>query len=473
MRVPLAYNIESRSASTAKDARVVNAYIDTEGQIRRVIKRPGLASFTVTPALAAASAQGMYPFKATGKLYPIVSNTLYEVTTAGASTSKGAVTAGLYSYTETSDFAYLFFHNGTDAYYLDSPTATLTHITDVNFPTNQTPAFTLAPGAVYLDDTVYVMTTTGRIYNSGVETVANGTWNSLNYVTKSSEPDGGVAICKHLSYLVAFGQWSGEFFYDAANPTGSPLARNDTAKMEVGCANGQSLVQFLTNQTSLWVGQARETGRGVYKLDGLAPKKISTKVIDSYLNADSLTNVRAWAIMVEGHPMYVLTLKDSGYTFIYDLHESMWYQWTSDNGAGVESFFTQEFFSSIGGVSYLLGGSTGLISKMNNTTYQDLGVSINFRVVTPRFDGGTIKNKFHRNLTVIGDTFTSAGTISIKHSEDDYVTWSTYRTVDMTQKKPVIWQLGYFKRRAFDVWSTTNLPIRLEALESEVEGGID
>lgn len=471
MRIPLAFNLESRTNSTSKDSRIVNAYVDTEGQTKRVIKRPGLATFTVSPALAVSSAQGMYAFRGTGKLYPVVSNTLYEVTTGGVSTNKGAVAAGLYSFVETSSVPYLFLHNASNAYYLNGTSGTFTAISDVNFPTNQTPAYTLVPGAVYLDDTVYVMTTTGRIYNSAVEDVSNGTWDALNFVEKTSEPDGGVAITKHLSYVLAFGQWSGEFFYDNANPTGSPLSRNDTAKMEIGCAAGMSVVQFSSAQSVVWLGQSRETGRAIYMLEGLAPKRISTKAIEGFLNADLLTNVRAWAVLIAGHPMYVLTLKDTGFTLVYDLHEKLWHQWTSDNGSGVEGFFNQEFFASLAGKSYLLNSTTGVVSTLSDTTYQDLGVNINFRIVTPNLSGDSNKNKFMFSLELIGDAFTSAGTISIRHTDDDYQTWSAYRTVDMTKKRPIAYQWGYFKRRALDIWSTVNLPIRLEAMEPNIVEG--
>lgn len=536
VRIPLAHQLSSRTNSTTKDARIVNAYVETEESKKYVIKRPGLASFTITPALGASTAQGMYAFRGTGKLYPIVNNTFYEVTTAGASTNKGAVTSGIYSFVETSSMPYLFIHNNTDAYNLNGTTGTFTKLTDPAFPTNQTPALTLVPGAIYLDDTVYVMTTTGRIYNSSIENTAGVTftgsiattvltvtaitegvlavgqlvsgagvavgtyitalgtgtggtgtytvgvsqtvaseamvinaWNALDYTSKASEPDGGVALAKHLSYLVAFGQWSTEFFYDAANPTGSPLARNDTAKTEIGCANAQSVVQILSNQTVMWIGQGRETGRGVYHIIGTAPQKVSTKAIDEFLNADPLTNVRAWSIAIAGTVFYVLTLKDSGYTFAFDLKDKVWTQWTSDNGAGVESFFTPEFFASLGNVSYVqLPG--GLVSKVSTSTYQDLGININYRVVTPKLDNNDNKNKFWFSVELMGDMVT--GTASIRHTNDDYQTWSTYRSVDLSMKRPIIYQLGQGKRKAFDIWSTINQPIRLEAMEADVHPGL-
>ncbi len=466
-RIPLAISVESRTNSTAKDSRIVNAFIETKEGRKYIVKRPGVASFTVTPALAAGTAQGMYYFHGTGNVYPVVGNTIYQVTPAGASTSKGTVTAGLYSFLETSQVPYLFFHNSTNGYTINGTTGVFAAVTSVNFPPNQTPARPLVPGVVYLDDTVYVMETTGRIYNSALEDPT--TWGALDFISKSSEPDGAVALAKHLSYVVAFGHWSGEFFYNAGNPTGSPLARNDTAKIEIGCANANSVVQILSNQTVVWAGQSREFGRGVYILTGLAPQKISTESIDYYLNADAMINVRAWAVQVAGRSLYVLTLKDSGFTFVYDLHEKEWYQWTSDNGAGVESFFSGEFFSALSGVNFIQN-TDGTLSKLSQATYQDLGRNINYRVVTHKFDNNNNKNKFWFSVELIGDTVTGLG--SIRHTNDDYTTWSSYRTVDLSKQRPIIYQLGYGKRKAFDIWITLNQPIRLEGLEATVEEGL-
>ena len=43
-RVNLAFAIESRDGSTDSETRLVNAYMDIDGQIRRVVKRPALVN---------------------------------------------------------------------------------------------------------------------------------------------------------------------------------------------------------------------------------------------------------------------------------------------------------------------------------------------------------------------------------------------------------------------------------------------
>ena len=331
------------------------------------------------------------------------------------------------------------------------------------FPLNI--GYSLAAGAVYLDGTVYCMTTTGRIYGSAIEDVL--TWNALNYISKSSEPDGGIALAKHLNWVVAMGTYSTEFFYNAGGtyPT-SPLLRNDNSKLEIGCANGYSVVQF--ENTLMWIGVSKETGNGVYMLDGVSPIKVSTPVIEKYLNADGLSIVNAYALTIAGHTFYVMNLDVTEITLIYDLNEKLWYQWSSTVG-GVEQDFVGRFFTSLYGKSYCLNPYNGALSVFDNGTYQDEYQTINTRVVTPIIDGGSTLTKFFESLQVVGDR--AATTVQIRHTDDDYNTWTNRRTVNMNDIRPVLWTLGSSRRKAFELLHTDNTGLRIEAIELNVVEG--
>jgi len=237
IRIPLTIPIESRTASIDKDAYILNGYVESDGAKKWLVKRPGTVRLNPT-STQLGTAQGMYPML--GNLYSVTAGNLIKNTTLGAETVIGAVGAGQFTFNQTSQTPYLFLHSDTIGWTYNLTTTTLTEITDVDFPTNA--GYTLVPGAVYLDDYMYVMTTTGRIYNSANENPTS--WGALDFISKYSEADAGVAICKHLNYIIGFGEWSSEFFYNAGNATGSPLLRNDAAKCEIGCASGDSVIQF-------------------------------------------------------------------------------------------------------------------------------------------------------------------------------------------------------------------------------------
>ena len=75
IRLPLAQRIENRGPSTNTDGRTVNAYFDTEGDKRWVVKRPGFSPLVLSPVIPAGTGQGMFPFQS--NLWAIVGNILY------------------------------------------------------------------------------------------------------------------------------------------------------------------------------------------------------------------------------------------------------------------------------------------------------------------------------------------------------------------------------------------------------------
>ena len=211
------------------------------------------------------------------------------------------------------------FKSTRDAFLFDGVANTITKVTDVDYP-----AVTV-PGVAYLDGYFFVMDANGTIYNSGLEAPLE--WNSLEFINCEAEPDGGMAIAKYLNYVVGFGNWTTQFFYDAANATGSPLAVIQSATIQTGCANGYSVAQF--DGKLVWMGTSHEKGRGVYALQGsMSPTKVSTPDVDRILNADSLAKVFSWGAGFNGHSLYVLTLATTGITLVYDFTSQVWSHFT-------------------------------------------------------------------------------------------------------------------------------------------------
>ena len=320
------------------------------------------------------------------------------------------------------------------------------------------------------------------IYGSGMNNPTS--WNALDFIKASSDPDQMVGIARHLNYILAFGTMGTQFFYDAALASpASPLATNKSAYLEIGCANGYSIAS--AEQTLIWVGTAVTGGRSVYVLNGLSPVKVSNRYIDKYLNKCDMSNtngifVRSYCFKVSGHTLYVLTMKDLNVTFIYDLDEKKWYQWTSQSGdtgvtnSGTETFFSPTSFTgnteyvTTSGI-YLQDDANGKIYKMSVDYLNDDTNAIYFRAVSPILDNGTKKRKFYKRVEAVGDV--SQGNVYIRKTDDDYVTWSTYRTMLLSDKRPILYQYGEARRRAWEVFSSDSIPIRLSALEIEFDIG--
>jgi len=375
---------------------------------------------------------------------------------------------------------YNFYNQGLRGTYLVSPTQTVgsTTITGAvttsaaataslnSFPNNP------VPGLVYLDGYVFAMDSQGQIWQSDNENPS--AWGALNFTSAKSEADKGKALARHLNYIVAFKEWTADFFFDAGNATGSVLSINQSAHMEIGCADGNSIQN--PEQTLVWMGNVVEGGRAIYILNGLSPTKISTKAVETFLNASDLSGTYSWLYKIAGHTLYGLVLTDQNVTLVYDLTENEWHVWTTSKdfiGGGEDyfecSFVTQFPFNS--GSFYVLDAVNGLVFTLSPTNYVDPFGPIRMRIVTDRMDFNTFAFKVGSALTVFGDQINDV--MQVRHTEDDYNTWSQYRNVNLNLQKPCLYQLGRFRRRAYEFLYTGNNPLRLEKVDFNLNGRLD
>ena len=336
------------------------------------------------------------------------------------------------------------------------------------------PSGPLVSGAVFLDNYVFVGTATNRIYNSNLGDPTS--WNALNYLSFEQTTDTLVGIVKHLNYLVAMGKSSMQFFYDNANATGSPLSVSQSYTSEIGCASGDSIVS--TTNTVLWVGSTKTHGRSVYLMDGVSPVKISTDSVDKHLEADDMSKVTAYCYKFNGHTLYILTLHNTNQTLVFDIDQKMWYTWTQyaqasndqpNPGNWVESYFRPSFYAEVNSLPYVLDDDTANLYYFDVNTYQDNGQPIYCRTVTDIIDSGVTKRKFYGRLEIIGDKV--AGTLQVRHSGDDYNTWSAYRSVNLNAARSQIYLSGSDRRRAWEFLVTSNVPLRLDSAEIDFRIG--
>lgn len=309
-RIPLPQDIGSRDSTMGFDALAVNCFLEKEqtGDQYSVLR------FGLTPSqtLPAGQALGMFAFNS--QPVTVIGGTLrYTI-----NTQPGLDTGSQYQFASVNQPNTKFIaKNNANAYVWTG--AAFAKVTDVNYPT------TTVPGVVYLDGTTYVMDPNATIWGSALNDPQ--TWSALNFISANAISNVGVALARYLNYVVAFCDESTAFFVDAGNPTGSPLSQATSAFNRVGCAAGNSVVS--TQNTVYWVGKTRQKGRSVYMLNGVTPVIVSNQYIDRILNIDPLTTVYAYALAIDGHDFYILTLKSSNITLVYDAKTGDWHTWSS------------------------------------------------------------------------------------------------------------------------------------------------
>ncbi len=461
-RLPLVVTTSNRNASFTKDARLVNCYIETdEGGELWIYKRPGYRIFY---ASAPSVGQGCYFWQ--GDFYHIANGTI----------SRNGVTfgpllnipGGTYHFSETLGAnPRLVFSNGQQAYATNGITVSAAlHSIDVDFPA------TTVKGIVYLNGATYVMNRQNEIWGSAINSVDQpGNWSAINFINAQSEPDPGVFLAKQLVYLVAFNQWSTEIFFDAGNPTGSPLGPVQGSKISFGCGAAGSVQQI--DDKLFWISSTRSASVQISMLDQLNHQVISTKSIDRLVQSSNLQNVQSLQLKINGHNFYVLTLRDINLTLVYDIRENLWHQWTDFNG----NYFPFLCYGYAAGNRHLIQHeSNGDIYEVDTDFYADVGddgttlVPIMSDIYTPGFDANTRRKKQLSAMEFIGDQ-TTGSRLYVRSSDDDYQTWSNFREVDLSYKRPRLVNCGTFRRRAYQFRHRSNTPFRLQAVELQYDLG--
>ncbi len=344
----------------------------------------------------------------------------------------------------------LLIKNQSNGWVLQS--GELIKITDTNYPTET------VPGIVVLNAFAYVMTPKGEIHACKLDHPL--VWPVLQFITADYEDDPGVVLGKYLNYVVAFSQFTIQFFYDngAIQVEGSPLAPYINANLRVGCANADSVANI--SNTLFWVAQTRQGTRYVAMFNGLSDQHISTPYVDKILAA--ATNLVGFGCAAAGHFFYVL--KTGVFTaLVYDITQQEWYEWDT---FGYGAFLAN---GNVGG-NYLFSTSGGNLVAFDPLYYTDVLLgNFTFFPLTDKIDFGNTALKYHGRVTLVGDT--SPATPDISWTDNDYQTYVSGGTVDMTLERPYITRLGSARRRAWKPNQTDNNPARWEALEVEYSQG--
>lgn len=338
-----------------------------------------------------------------------------------------------------------------------------------------------APGVVWLNGTVYLMTYSGQIYGSNVGDYT--TWQSGNVISTNVQASVAMALAKQKVYIISFSRFATTVFYNAGNPTGSPLTLLPGGQSSIGLYDHNTLQSI--GDDLYWVGSPSTVNLGVYKMSDLKISKVSTPAVDRLLaNATYCTYmynlvgpepaflVRSATFASMGHRFYVLNLYSQGISLVYDTELGLWYTWQTPGFTALPYFTPHTYGGNMATESFInftspqlnrFQHTQGGIYQLSHLDYQDLAGIYQCRIVTDNFDAGTrVKKVFKRFDFMVDQHFNQASSMTVEHSEDDYLTWSQPRTVNLGVKHPHLDNLGTFRRRAYRFTHAANTPFRLK-----------
>ena len=471
-RLPLIAQPSNRSNNYYKDARLVNCYAErNEAGEWEIEQRVGLGP---TPAYQLSGVGfGMFCWGISltdRQLYMVSGNTLYQValrqgvpnlvTLAQINIGNGSQIRFLPIPSQSATPGNLMIASTAAAYNI-SASGVVVQINDPNYPLQT------VPGIAYLDGTTYVMDVYGQIWGTaGLDNTV--TWDGLNVIPANSEPDLPVALAKQLVYVVALKQWTTLFFFDNQNPTGSPLSPVPGALINYGCLSSETLQEL--DGVLFWVTSSRTESPQVCMLQNLQIRIISTPAVDRLLETSrSSSQFYSLAFKWAGHKFYVVTVVSANITLVFDVDQNLWYEWTDYLGnyypicsVSIDLVGRRLFQSIIGGQVWYMDA--------DYVYPNDAGKLFPVDIYTPNFDAGTKRIKT-LNMMYFDADQTSGAVLQARYSDDDYQSWSNFRSIDLNDPKPLLDSEGSFVRRAYHFRKQSSTPFRIRAVDIQLDLG--
>lgn len=479
--------------SSAKDQRFENCYPEisknsiTGNATAYICKRPGFTGTTSAAASYTALTGGVAVNGYT--LFPYLNGTtlsLYDQNDAQVGGDITGVTGGVRisetSISGVSNFVVIATKSADSlphAWYMATGAGAFTEITDIDYPSKQTPALTTRGSMVHMDGYAFIMDSLGRIWNSDLNSIAN--WTSTSFIDAQMYPDGGSGLARIKNMIVAFGTASVEFFQNTGNATGSPLSRIPTVAQRVG-----AIPAALNNCETIWsvgdqvyfIGQNADTAaRGIFRVSGTSVEKISTPLIDNELM--SISGGTPWGISgvfnFNGQRHVVMHTNSSSGTWCYSIDTNTWWYFTSPAITVSNSMASAV---PLGVAPQFTTTSARIRYKHDPTSpvYQDNSADYTLKIRTQNIDQGTARKKMYRQVELIADNRSTAGNTYIQWSDDDYGSFSTAQTIDLSTGTRRLTRLGstnrnYGNRRAWQITDAVNAAFRAQAFDVTYELG--
>lgn len=455
-RVALVGNHTNRLAATSKDQIFYNVLPEAQkneitGSKKVWLHKRGGFTADTTVIGGGGTGRGLFYWPETGKKYSVIGNKVYSNTTQIHTLATSTGTCWFEEYKGTSHL--LIIGDGTDLLTINT-SDTVADISDADLP-----AGPICP--IFFDSYIFVIKSgTPELYNSNVDDPT--AWTGGDFLSAEQYSDDLVALKRQINYIVGFGLYSTEFFFDAENASGSPLERNEGVSLKVGCAARDSVCQI--DRRIFWVAQTQTGEPSVWMFDGLTATEIATDTIKKILanEAANLTSATAWIINHKGHTLYTINL--NARTIVYDTEEKIWVDWSINSGGSHAVLPFKYATEGANNTILVLHNTDGKIYTLSPSTHQDDAGAILVDIVTDRVDFNTTNWKVLHGFTLIGD-IQSSGTVTLSWSDDDYVTFSNTRSLDMTAGRAYTKAGGVFRRRAFKIIHSANAPFRVESIE--------
>ena len=296
--------------------RALNCYVEMDNASPRapiaLYGTPGLRK--VATATNGAGCRGAVTEG--GYAWLVIGNYVYKMDSSYTLTSIGTIGTSTGQVGIASNGLELLIVDGTSGYIVNIAAATLTAISDADFPNG-------VKRATYQDG-YFIVTGDGTQQFYISQLLNGGSWDGLDFASAEGSPDDTIGCISDHRELWLFGDNSAEIWINTGNAD-FPFERSGNTFIEQGCAAAGTIAKM--DNTVFWLG-ADDRGAGiVWRANGYTPNRISTHAVELAIDSYStISDAIAFTYQQEGHSFYVLTFPTAGKTWVYDAATQLWHE---------------------------------------------------------------------------------------------------------------------------------------------------
>lgn len=492
-RFPLVNETYSRNAGNTLDTEYTNCVFTSlpnlEGEAKRVLvsKRLGMSRSSNAPSYTSHLAS-IVPYSFSSRLlrglwtngsdtrlitYDFSLDTYTTIATING-TTVGTINEGLSGSTP----ALLFrLKAGSTSYaYFYPEGGAVTQIVDADFPNT-----TAVSDLVYMNGYTFILTSTGKIYNSDPNSMS--AWSATSFISTAFQTNNAVGLLRYRDKLVALGETGLEFYKDVGNPSASPLQRIDELTIRhIGVNIDTSEINVTrttpnylsAGNTIYWVGSTVSgKNSAIYYLDNYQPVRLTDDTIESVFDSDNIGELITVTDVLNEPVLFVRTR--TGVVWLYYLALKRWTKWTG-TFALTAPFLRAFLFPTtslnkatrlitVSGTGSNVAYTTLSLGFYSDTNSSSTTTSYTMKIQLPQLDFGTEKRKRIHKLKVIGYDSTAASATSISWSDDDLQNFNTARTIDMNNGRTYLSNCGIWRKRSIKIENAANAAFDAEAIE--------
>lgn len=346
-------------------------------------------------------------------------------------------------------------------------------------------------GLVFINGYLFAVNNTGiRIYNSNPGGVLT-TWNATNFLDAEQYADETLWIDKHHNYLVAFGQASVEFFFDAGIEVGSPLKRQESYSTRIGLFNntsGAHTGDFVCNVEDdlYFLGLSEQQQVGLFRVKNFKIEALDNQYLQGLLNDPKVGPIKIVTCSFNNNPQVVVFMQNSP-AWVYFVKENTWWRLSGSDYPSSQIFMGKPFNSlnnNFSSVNPDLPRNFIPIVPSTSTTTQHLAhadlsfaTSVTSQYRTDVIDMGINRWKHLARIDAIGDFSTNTLTLTCNptpnYGQASFTATPIQAANTIGYGNNISWyNLGAFRRFNFQIEMTgTNLGI-FEAFDVEYNIGV-